>query len=402
MNPHYAPAQFAVGAIKRSIARLAGKYPFHAKVLEQFRLTTSPAVGTLGVAAATGGVQLLHNPEFVLSLPTDQLVGVLLHEVHHVVLGHLTINPTDYPDQWALTVALEVSVNEFVRESLPPGAIRLEQFPMLPPMESSGQRYRRLEQVKDRFVLSVPLVGTIVETEGMFVGVLDNHEVWQGTQYDSEATRQAVAELVHQAAVEAGDLPEGLLLAAGIASASGMGLQTISNDRDGKLDWRRLLRRYAGRVLQSRPVFQRSPRRFPDLLGIIPGRRRVGAKVSVVAIIDTSSSISVECLEEIDGELHQLNRSHPVHVIECDSEVQRTYRYHGRLEYVRGCGGTDFRPALDPAFLRPLRPGLIVYFTDGDGEAPEQSPPWPIIWCLTPGGQAPATYGRVIDMFATE
>lgn len=137
----YSSAQLAEGRIRQATARLLAKFPFYAYVLEQFKMIASPSVGTMGVTATREKVILLFNPEFVLRLPASQLGGVLLHEVLHVVLGHLTLDPANYPDQWALTVASEISVNEFVHEPLPPGAIRLEQFPRLPPLESTDERY---------------------------------------------------------------------------------------------------------------------------------------------------------------------------------------------------------------------------------------------------------------------
>src|SRR5207253_2416458 len=107
-------------------------------------------------------------------------------------------------------------------------------------------------------------------------------------------------------------------------------------------------------------------------------------------------------LEQIDSELARLSRSASVHIVECDSAVQRVYPYRSRLETVQGRGGTDFRPALERTFLRPLQPDLIVCFTDGRGPAPEVGPPCPLIWCQTPGGERPAPWGRVIKMAPDE
>jgi predicted metal-dependent peptidase len=385
MTSPYTPAHLAAGAIKRGILRLAGRYPFHARVLERFRPVASPPVGTMGVTASGEGVKLLYNPDFVLGLPADQLGGVLLHEVHHVAFGHLTLDPKRYPDRRALTVALEVTVNEFVREPLPPGGILLDQFPGLPPMESSDQRYRRLEQSGDRPAAAPgpAAAGTgNAGGEGTDVpGTLDNHAVWAEALQDPRATGQMLADLLQQAAMEAGGMPRELAdaLARTPGTTAGQGVHFLQGDRDGRLDWKRLLRGYAGRVLRVRPVFHRPPRRFPDLLGILPGRRRLADRAAVVAVIDTSGSISDDCLEEIDGELARVAKSHPVHVVECDCAVHRVYRYRRRLEHVEGRGGTDFRPALEPDFLRRLRPQLVVYFTDGQGEAPARPPPWPSV-----------------------
>jgi predicted metal-dependent peptidase len=230
--------------------------------------------------------------------------------------------------------------------------------------------------------------------------VIDDHGIWREALQDAESARRAVADLVQGAAVEAGGLPEELqeALCAGVGSAAGDGVYVLRGDRSGELDWRRLLRRYAGEVLQPRPAYHRPPRRFPGLVGILPGRYRAGDRPAVLAVIDTSGSICDESLEEIDGELRRLARSHPVHVVECDCAVHRTYPYRGRLEYVTGRGGTDFRPPLEPPLLRRLRAELVIYFTDGEGPAPEEPPPVPLIWCLVPGGEPPAPWGRVVRM----
>jgi predicted metal-dependent peptidase len=85
-------------------------------------------------------------------------------------------------------------------------------------------------------------------------------------------------------------------------------------------------------------------------------------------------------------------------VVECDTKVQKVYRYRRRLQQVRGRGGTDFRPPLERAFLAKLRAELVIYFTDGDGEAPSKPPSCPLIWCLTEGGESPAAWGQVVRM----
>lgn len=421
MNAGYTAAQLAEGAIKRGEARLAQKYPFHTRVLEQFKVTAWPGAGTMGVTVRGGDLLLLHEPDFVLSLPADELGGMLLHEVLHVVLGHLALAPADFPDSWALTVAEEVTVNEFVGEPLPPGAVLLQDFPDLPPMESTRTRYDRLTRLTDRSQL-----GSSASTGGQCqaggpgapgtpagagpcssLGTSDNHAVWSETFKDPPAAVQAIAVAVQQAALEAGMVPPelqaavsalGASLGAGPGNVAGMVVQVLRGDRMGRLDWRCLLRRYTGQVLEPRPVFNRPPRRFPELLGMVPALRRLDARPVVVAVVDTSGSINDESLEQIDGELRRLNRTHIVHVVECDCAIQRVTRYCRRLTVVSGRGGTDFRPPLECAFLRKLCPNLIIVFTDGQGPAPEKPPPYPLIWSLVPGGKPPASYGRVIRM----
>lgn len=116
-----------------------------------------------------------------------------------------------------------------------------------------------------------------------------------------------------------------------------------------------------------------------------------------MAVIDTSGSITPYLIESINAELVRLARDYPVVVVECDAAIKAVYNYRP-VKKVTGRGGTDFRPVFEPEFLRRHKPDLIVYFTDGFGTAPERPPRVPVIWCLTPHGEAPTDWGRVIKM----
>jgi predicted metal-dependent peptidase len=447
MSADYLDSTQSEGKVRVAARRLAGKYPFHAAVVEKFKLVSRPEVGTMGVTVADDAVLLLHCPEFVLATPADQLVGVLLHEVHHVVFGHLWADPEAFADEWARTVAEEVTVNEFVREPLPAGVITLARFPGLPPLESTGERYQRLKRATRRPLIGVPgsaggrgsratvanadpqqapqlspkgkrpgraaaratggqlqrPAGGAEDAQGdEGLQTVDDHRVWQQVQKDLQGAKAVVRDLVQQAALEVGPdrFPPELRAAVeafGVGSAPGGWKQVIQNGEGGRVEWRRLLRRYVGQVFEVRPVYNRPPRRFPEMVGILPGQRRQPLRPRVLAVLDTSGSITAQLLELISAELARLARSFAVKVVECDAAVQRVYDYRP-LDSVCGRGGTDLRPPLEPAFLRRHRPDLVVYFTDGIGPAPDRPPGPPVIWCLTPRGRPPAAWGRVVRM----
>jgi predicted metal-dependent peptidase len=149
--------------------------------------------------------------------------------------------------------------------------------------------------------------------------------------------------------------------------------------------------------LRVRPTFTRPARRFPDLVGVVPGRQRRADRPKVLAVIDSSASITAALLAQVNAELARLARHFAVTVVECDAAVQRAYRYRP-VTAVCGRGGTDLRPPLERDFLRRHRPDLVVYFTDGCGPAPRRPPGPPVVWCLTPNGRPPAPWGRVIRM----
>jgi predicted metal-dependent peptidase len=401
MTTHgHTQAQQAAGKIKLAMTRLADKYAFHARVLEQFLLQPRPAVGTMGVIVQGDKILLLFSPDFVLETSADELVGVLLHEVNHVVLGHITADPKEFPVRWARTVAEEVTANEFVNETLPDGAISLDQFPGLPPRESTAQRYERLKKVapSQRFPIHVD-ADVWIGGQGTGQSTLDDHRVW-GEVQDRQVAQEVLAEVLQQASWQA-EVPEGLrdaLQALGVGSTPGHDEYQLRSTAQGRLDWRQLLRRYVGQALEPSPSLNRPPRRFPDLIGIVPSRNYRPLRPRVLAVIDTSASISDDVLEEIAGELRRLARSHTVTVCECDTEIRKVYKFRNKLELVIGRGGTDLRPPLAPEFFRKHRPDAIVYCTDGFGPAPDRPPSVPVVWCLTVGGRQPASWGRAITM----
>jgi predicted metal-dependent peptidase len=226
--------------------------------------------------------------------------------------------------------------------------------------------------------------------------------VWAQARQDPEQAREVIRDVVQQAALAVGgDKVPGELQPAltdlGIGTAPGASPQDLQGGKRGRGGWRRRLRRYVGQALESRPVFTRPPRRFPDLVGVLPGRQRRPGRPKILAVIDTSGSVTAPLLEQISAELARLARHFEVTVAECDAEVQRVYDYRP-LTSVCGRGGTDFRPPLESAFLRQHRPDLAIVFTDGMGPAPEHAPGPPLIWCLAPGGSPPADWGRVIAM----
>lgn len=434
----------AAGKTGIAIRRLLEKYPFHVAILERFKVQARPDVGTMAVTVVGDDVILLHNPEFVLGTPMAELAGVLLHEVHHVLFRHVFADPVGFPDEWARMVAQEVTANEFVAEPLPGKPITLNQFPSLRPMQSTDERYRQLSQRVRRIAIQSPRfdAGRQRECGGPNSGrqqpgadsgnketeasvrdkgqpkklgkslrkasgeMVDDHSVWKEAHQDRQRSEAAVEGLVQEAAMEAGDenIPEAFrdaLEQMGIGKDSEDEQYRIQGDKKGRLDWRHLLRRYVGQLLEVRPIFSRPSRRFPDLVGIVPGKHRRSERPRIMAVVDTSGSITPDLLELMDAELRLLSRHYAVTVVECDAKIHAVYAYRP-LKSVNGRGGTDFRPPFERGFLQKHRPDLVVYFTDGLGPAPDKQPQLPVVWCLVPDGESPAEWGRIIRIDGTQ
>ena len=114
--------------------------------------------------------------------------------------------------------------------------------------------------------------------QGKSATIIDSHSVWAEGMNDRNEAEAAVRAVVQDAMFDVGlsQVPDHLrdaLRQQGIGWTAGDGEYRLQKGARGTLDWRRRLRRYVGRVLSVQPDFGRPPRRFPELVGIVLGKR---------------------------------------------------------------------------------------------------------------------------------
>lgn len=375
----------ARGRVQLAACRLASEQPLHGGLISAWRLIEDQSILTMAIGYARGRLLLSFNPKFVESLTLDELVAVLSHEANHIILGHCEHEPVTGESKTARIISEEVTANEFVVGPLPLHPIVLADYPALKPFEGTDDRYQQL----------LSILPPEVET-------LDDHSRWEqilkSGQMSGAVIKMAIATVWNRLTPEqkeniklpdaAKKIVEEAVKAAGTLQVGG-GMACIP--------WQQVLRQYVGRSLCRRPVFTRPPRRFPDLVGILPGRGRQGSKPRILGAIDTSGSMSPATIAGISAELAVMSRSHIVTVVECDTQIRAVYNYRPITE-VQGRGGTDFRPVFEASFLQDHRPDLVVYFTDGRGKCPVEAPRIPVIWCLTANGRQPSNWGKTVRM----
>ncbi len=382
----------ATGKVRLAIARMVAKYPLHAGILARWRLEEDAATATasIGFEAEKKRMRLRFSPGFVSGISMDELVGVLHHEVNHVLFGHVFHVPEPGEDGAARTAAEEVTVNEWVQEPLPGKPVLLSDYPFLPENEATETRYRRLR-------------GKVGSSP-----VPQNHRQRAEILRHAEAAREVSEADIAWAWATLTDaqrslVPEGL---AEVAGETALGAGVVTGDRTSSslsggsatVSWRAELRRHVGRAMARRPAFGRPPRRYPHLAGIVPGQARRRLRPVVLAAVDTSGSLTDAMLADISAELGVMARNFDVTVVECDTVIHAVYRYSEPITAVHGRGGTDLRPPLETGFLRRHGADLVVYFTDGEGPGPETPPAVPVVWCLTENGTNRTGWGREVRM----
>lgn len=361
-----------------------GSYPYYAAILAKMAPVADPSVKRMAVSLHGGRFFLHVNVESFLDEP-QYLRGVLLHEVHHVALGHLAHPKFSGPTEPELMeLAMEMSANEYIVEPLPdPITWRPYAAMGICAGQSTIERY-------DRLVLAQREGGAQRQVEGESI---DDHGALRRPLKDPGAVEQT-RQLLQAAALEVRSADpvgsgEGDPRCRVAGRSPGRLLEELTGalgPAESFLDWKTALRMFVASARAPVHTYTRPNRRFPDRIGQIPGRTyspRAIVRPDLLVAIDTSMSMTAGELQEIARQLSELAEHARLTVVECDVEITRVYPFAGALEDVAGRGGTDLRPVFDDSFLRSRRPHGILYFTDGVGPTPEAPPSVPTLWILT-------------------
>jgi predicted metal-dependent peptidase len=397
-------------------------YPYYAAILARLTPVADPSVSRMAVS--------LHDGRFFLHLNVDAFVkepqflrGVLLHEVHHVVLGHLThpkFMAVEEPE--LMDLAVEMSANEYIDEPLPP-AITWRSYSTLGvrPGQSTWERYELLVRC-----LQSTGKRPRPSPHGDGAAVVDDHRFFArgkaipgGMTQTGLLVERAVRESREERARESPPPPPAAAAkkarrnrkASEPQEEDGNGATGLPGD-DGRrflvagrtparlveelfettrapeevMDWRVALQLFVARARSPVHTWSRPSRRFPARIFEVPGRSwapRRSENPRLLVAIDTSLSMTKGELEEIARQLVVLaDRAH-VTIAECDVSVARIYPFAGRIENVVGRGGTDLRPVFADDVLGAHDVDGVVYFTDGEGPFSRTPPPVPTLWVLT-------------------
>ncbi len=365
--------------ISGSLLRLRMKSPFFATLALFARFVPSQQLPI----AATDGKDIFFNRKYLLSLPTDQQDGLLLHEVLHAALLH--VPRRGMRDRTLWNIAADIVVNGIIFQQdvfkLPPGGLRDPNLEHL----SVEEIYELL--LKDTSQTPNLLNPDLLESPpGDSQGEANstNSEITRDGDSLSSAKKAALEthwqNALQQAAVIDRTINQGKLPA-------GMERE-LSALTTAQIDWRAYLWRY---LVQTPTDFSGFDRRFI-------GRRLYletlqGESVQVYVAVDTSGSIEQQQLRMFLSEVQGILNSYPhlkCELYYIDAEAHGPYELNpdSTLPKAQGGGGTSFVPFFEKvtASWDGQTQGVCVYLTDGYGTFPDKHPDLPTLWVVTPGG----------------
>lgn len=352
---------------------------------------------------STDGARVFVNPEFVGSrTPADRLF-ILAHEVWHCALQHILRGQgrqergvyldqngeTKTVDLWNL--AIDHEVNSLLVEDglvLPADAVHFGDCTGL----SAEEVYERL-------------VKNLLPPRGWpdTAGVHDWDDVVpEDADVDPDFSPlvlpdvlrgwpERVVAAAQQIERRHGTVPAGLA-------------RIVAGLRKPVIPWQELLRQYVTADIGDERSWYPCSRRYVHQGLYLPSRR--GFRLEVTVAVDTSGSTSAY-LPIFAAELWSLLTSFGqfrVRYLECDAYVhtdvvldQDNPPPRGDFEF-QGGGGTSFVPVFNRLAESEEPTKLLIFLTDGFGDAPEQAPLYPTLWVLCPGGVQPATWGTALRL----
>lgn len=369
INEHFTKAMMA----------LYQKERFYFYFVLNSTLERRDSIPTMGVCCKNNKINLVYNLDFINKLSVEHLCDILIHEMEHVVRGHIQLHVKTRALGSLRNVAMDVEINQKIRQTaeeldvwLPEKVAEMIEH-KVPVKEGMLQQYY-YDLMKEHGKRS---------EDGESGYSLDDHDVMRESTGDADSISDAIRSSVEKAAGQA----------RGRMSSDLKSL--IDQILQPKINWKQKLKMFAQNAIKT--SFDKTRSKRNRRYGIKYAGKRNKYKCELAICIDTSGSMSDSDLQEVHAELVGIHRQGiKMIVIQCDSAVKnvaeefdpnKPFLAHGR-------GGTLYQPAIDAAMEHS--PNGIIYFGDFDSADTPADPKIPFLWV---GNNAnvmpPATFGKV-------
>lgn len=343
---------------------------------------------------------LYYNPEYIRGLSLEQTQFVLAHEALHCALSHFARRQHRVRHRW--DIACDLAINPLlIKEGLkpPPGVLY-----------DVGYEGMMAEEI-------YPYIKDDMEDETHDEHFYSEEHRGGGTGGGDELPDDESGGGAGSGETRAGDSAGGprplteteqeqlaVQWRQRLAGAAQQAMQAgklggnlarlVEHLLQPQLPWRMLLARYMTAVARDDYSYQRPSRREGDF--ILPSLK--SAQVEVVVVLDTSGSITDEEMREFVSEIDAIKGQMRARLIlhGCDAElcangpwVFEPWEAFRMPDGLKGRGGTRFTPVFEWLERERMRPDLVVYFTDADGQFPRLEPQFPVLWLVKGRGKVP-------------
>lgn len=361
---------------------------------------------TMGITAAG---RIVLNADFTASLPSDQLGGILCHELLHLVLLHH--RRAGIRDPKLFNVANDMVINKALRAD---DRIRLPEWVLMPPDEYTGDLAS--EPLYD-WLMANPQKkgkgkgkgdgsgeGDGPTLPGAGCGVMDDQpgdgsgaKDVNGRPIDWRVVAAEMAAVAQQVSMGT---------SAGNGSAA---IWRLLDPREPKVKWTSVLRRgatiAAGRIGRDYQSMSKRNRRSPTVGCQMPGWRGFSPTICVIADVSGSmgedfvNRLLAECKGMLKG-FENMSMFFITHTSQVEWSGWITRETTNRLtQAVQFTGGTDPEPAYELARNTRRRFDSIIHFTDAEffqSNWPEHNARQLVVGIYGPGGSCKPPDGSLV------
>jgi predicted metal-dependent peptidase len=402
-----------------SLARrdLLAFYPFIGSIA--LRMDLIPIRDFRVRTACTDGHDVYFDISFYKSLTRDERKFVLAHEVWHAVLLHLVRLQSRIPN--IFNIATDMEVNHMLKTDgfTPPEHV------LMPPKELEGKCAEEIyeylinqdKSAKNKNQSNDDNSGDGNGINGQFdKHIYDNHESQSddnsldnagsgdgagsitdeygevGIDSDfrpciskdfADKMREAIVSAAQQVEKNHGSMPSHIR-------------ELIKKLTTPEINWKERLAQFVTRSFQGSQRTWVPPNRRHVHRGLYLQRSQ-STKLKAIVAIDTSGSTMNDrskFLSELNGLVESFG-DYELTIICCDCDVDscEVYSRDNPLDIkncgfmVEGGGGTSFFPPFEHIINNQIEADVMIYCTDGYGEAPKSNPIGiPVMWVITKGG----------------
>lgn len=332
---------------------------------------------------APAGVSFIHdhynlyiNQSEFDKFPLVQRLGILKHEMLHILFGHVDRGSDKVHKPW--NYSTDCAINQLIESGhLPEWVITPENLGeligvTLKKNESSEYYYEAIKSKAEELSEESGKSSDSEDSEGSENSddqesskngkpkVLDSHEKWDDSQGDSDLQKDVTKRMIEKSQNEtikgAGSIP--------VECSDWLNLHSSKSE----FNWKKILRGIVGnKKVGKRTTIMRSDRRFPDrddLRGKLKDRT-----FNLLVIADVSGSMSDQAVVSTLAEVRHICdvTKTNVDLIQVDTQAYKPEKLTKSTSIIsrKGCGGTYLNPALELAKTHGIDFQAVVVLTDG-------------------------------------
>lgn len=396
------------------------------------------------------GFHFIYNPVFALSLSKPNIVGIIKHELFHLIFKHISRKKgiSDF-EKW--NIAADLAINSIIKDYIPEGGMfpDIKEFEHLKLewLKNAEYYYNKLDEKamggvskKTNYKVKIKGAGNPSQ-QGQ--GGQQQQGQGQGQPQDGQGQGQGQSDMGGNQAgndeieVEVGgmtdthdwdgekqkDVPEEILEidikqllenAYNNSSSSKMWGNTPADlikeieafiFKKSEIPWQVLFRKY---ILFAKKIFNINTRQKKNKkYGYAFPGTKVKEKLAIACIFDTSGSVSEKEYIACVNELYSMSKAvDTINIVHCDTQphdigklTKSMLNGTGRNKLNRhGYGGTDMSPAVRYCEEK-YKPDVLICLTDAYMDFQWKPSKIPMIWVVTNDqANVPRTHGRTVRL----